>query len=137
MFKLLDILLEDENILIPRRSKEERSKNHLIAVQKQIQQYIKDGSKGSLDLSNTPIESLPDNLTVGGYLDLRDTPIQSLPKNLNVENSLDLTDTLIKSLPNDLKVGGGLFIEYTPLSKKYTKEEIKKMVPNVKGFIYI
>lgn len=34
---------------------------------------------GSLDLSNTQITALPDNLTVGGSLDLTDTPITALP----------------------------------------------------------
>ena len=37
-------------------------------------------SGGSLYLYNTPIQSLPDNLTVGGNLDLYNTAIQSLPK---------------------------------------------------------
>ena len=95
MIKLLDIL--ENKILVPRRSKEERSKNYLIATQKKIQQYMKDGSKGDLDLKGTPITSLPQGLTVGGYIDLRNTPI----------------------------------------SKKYNEEQIKQMVPGVKGKIYI
>ncbi len=66
MIKLLDILRENK-ILVPRRSPEERQKNYLIATQKKIQQYIKDGGKGDLYLSNTPIQSLPDGLKVGGY----------------------------------------------------------------------
>jgi hypothetical protein len=66
---------------------------------------------------NTPIQSLPDDLKVGGYLDLDDTSIQSLPPNL--------------------KVGGILYLRDTPISKKYTKEEIRKMVPGVKGDIYL
>jgi hypothetical protein len=49
MIKLLDILRENK-ILVPRRSKEERQKNYLIATEKKIQQYIKDGSKGDLNL---------------------------------------------------------------------------------------
>lgn len=73
MIKLLDILFEEEkyNILKQLRSPEDRKKNFLIATQQKIQQYIKGGSKGDLDLSNTPITSLPDNLIVGGNLDLR------------------------------------------------------------------
>ena len=54
MIKLLDILKENK-ILVPRRSPEERAKNYLIATQKKIQQYIKDGSKGDLYLANTPL----------------------------------------------------------------------------------
>ena len=62
MIKLLDIL--ENKILVPRRSPDERQNNFLIATQKKIQQYIKDGSEGDLDLRDTPITSLPDNLTV-------------------------------------------------------------------------
>ena len=39
---------------------------------------------GNLDLSNTPIQLLPDGLEVGGSLDLYNAPIQSLPDNLKV-----------------------------------------------------
>ena len=35
--KLLKILLEQEKILVPRRSREEREKNHLRAAQQKIQ----------------------------------------------------------------------------------------------------
>lgn len=156
MIKLLDILRENK-ILIPRRSAEEREKNYLISTQKQIQQYIKDGSKGNLDLRNTPITSLPnnlkvegglflggtkitflpDNLKVGGSLFSSDTEITSLPNGLQVGRNLYLSNTLITSLPDNLQVGGELHLNNTPLSKKYTKEEIRKMVPGVKGNIYL
>jgi hypothetical protein len=115
MIKLLDILRENK-ILVPRRSPEERQKNYLIATQKKIQQYIKDGGKGNLNLSNTPIQSLPPGLKVGGDLNLENTPIQSLPPGL--------------------EVGGILYLGGTPISKKYTEEEIRKMVPGVKGDIF-
>ena len=115
MIKLIDLL--ENKILVPRRSKEERSKNYLIATQKKIQQYIKDGSKGDLNLTNTPITSLPQGLTVRGYLNLNNTPITSLPQGLTV--------------------GDSLYLEDTPISKKYSKEQIQQMVPGVKGNIYL
>ena len=134
MIKLLELL--NNKILIPRRSKEERSKNYLIATQKKIQQYVKDGGEGGLDLSNTPITSLPSGLNVGGYLELTGTPITSLPSGLNVGGYLSLSNTKITSLPSDLKVGGDLDLSNTPLSKKYSEEEIRQMV-DVKGKIYM
>ena len=138
MIKLLDLLREEKlDILKPRRSPEERQQNFAIATQKKIEQYMKDGGKGNLDLSNTPITSLPNGLTVGGYLYLRNTKITSLPNGLTVGGNLYLWDTPITSLPNDLKVEDDLYLENTPISKKYTEEEIKKMVPEVKGDIYI
>jgi hypothetical protein len=107
MIKLLEILSENK-ILVPRRSTEERQKNYLIATEKRIQQYIKDGSKGNLDLRSTPITSLPDNLQVGGNLALDNTPITSLPNNLKVGGSLNLRNTKVTSLPDDLQVGGSI-----------------------------
>jgi hypothetical protein len=156
MIKLLDILRENK-ILVPRRSPEERQKNYQIALQKKIQQYIKDGGKGDLDLENTPIQSLPDGLKVGGSLYLRGTPIQSLPDSLKVGGALNLintpiqslpsglevggklllSNTPIQSLPDDLEVGGNLYLRGTPISKKYTEEEVRKMVPGVEGDIIL
>jgi len=175
MIKLIDLL--ENKILVPRRSPEERSKNYIIATQKKIQQYIKDGSKGDLDLRNTPITSLPQGLTVGGDLNLMGTKLTSLPQGLKVGSYLDLQNTLITSLPQgltvggnlnlygtkvttlpqgltvgggiysydteitalpkDLKVGSFLDLSNTPLSKKYSEEQIKQMVPGVKGSIYL
>ena len=132
MIKLLDILLQEndeESILIPRRSPEERTKNYIIATNRKIQQYIKDGGKGHLDLSNTPITSLPSDLTVGGGLDLRNTPITSLPPDLKVGGNLYLTNTPITSLPPDLTVGGNLYLYNTPLSKSHTKKQINRWHP--------
>ena len=60
-----------DKILKPRRSYEERKKRYVIVIQKQIQQYIADGSKGDLMLYDAPITELPSNLThIGGYLAL-------------------------------------------------------------------
>jgi len=195
MIKLLELL--DDKILVPRRSKEERSKNQNIAIQKQIQQYIKDGSKGDLYLEDIPITSLPNNLIsvegelnlyrtpikslrnltwVGGNFDLSNTPIESFGNltsvggnlylrftqieslgnlesvrgSLFLDNSeieslgnltsvggnLDLYGSKIKSLGNLTSVGGNLYLGSTPLSKKYTEDEIRLMV-NVGGKIYL
>ena len=115
MIKFKDIL--ENKILVPRRLDTRKEDQKRVTLQK-VQQYIKDGSKGDLDLRNTPINSLPDSLkTVGGNLHLNDTPITSLPDNL--------------------EVGRNLFLNYTPISKKYSKEEIRKIVPGVKGEIYL
>ena len=101
-------------ILVPRRSKEERETNYLVATNKKVQEYIKNGSKGNLDLSGTPITSLPDNLTyVDGYLDLVESKITTLPKTLEVRDYLDLSYTKITKLPEKLEVGNWLSIRGT------------------------
>ena len=69
----------------------------------------------NLDLRGTQIQSLPDNLTVGGSLDLQGTQIQSLPDNLTVGGSLDLQGTQIQSLPDNLTVGGSLYLRDTQI----------------------
>jgi len=233
MIKLLDIL--ESKILVPRRSPEERQKNFNTIVNKQIQQYIKDGSEGDLWLDNISFKKLPDELTtiggsliinyseleslnnlqsIGGNLwmvqcknfksfgnleyigknlrplatplksfdkikyiggevleffkssleslgdlefvgriNLNNTKIKSLGNltkakdlvlswlpiesldNLKEVNNLHLHGSLIKSLPPDLKVKKYINIGKTPLSEKYTEEEIRQMVPGIKGKI--
>jgi hypothetical protein len=155
MIKLLDIL--ENKILVPRRSREERGKNYQIALQKKIQQYMKGGGKGDLDLYGAPITSLPSGLSVGGYFDLSNTPITSLPPNLSVGGDFNLSDTPITSLPSglsvggflslpgskitslppDLKVKGDIFIYNTPFSESYTEEQTRQMAPGIKGNIHI
>ena len=159
MIKFLDILKEsDDNIFIPRGSKEEKDKVLFKRTNDKIQQYIKKGSEGELDLRYSPIkllprnltkvggnlilfysqiEKLPDNLTVNGTLDL-DTceNLQSLPNGLKVKDDLDLRDTNITSLPSDLEVGGSLILFRTLIADMYTIEQIRKMIPNVKGYIF-
>jgi hypothetical protein len=155
MIKLLDIL--ENKILVPRRSKEERGKNYQIALQKKIQQYMKGGGKGDLNLYGTPITSLPPDLSVGGYFDLSNTPITSLPSDLKVGGDFNLSDTPITSLPSglsvggflnlpgskitslppDLKVKGDIFIYNTPFSESHTEEQTRQMAPGIKGNIHI
>ena len=160
MIKFLDILKEsDDNIFIPRGSKEEKDKVLIRRTNDKIQEYIRNGFKGDLDLRNSPIQFLPRNLTkVGGSLILMYSQIeklpdnftvngdlwldgcknlQSLPNGLKVKGFLDLQDTNITSLPSDLKVEGDLVLFRTPIANRYTKEQIRKMVPGVEGRIYL
>ena len=101
-------------------------------VQDKIQQYMNNGGKGDLDLNNLPITSLPNNLKVRGTLNLANTSITTLPDDLWVGVDLNLINTKITSLPEGLTVGGYLYLLETPIIKKYTKDEIRKMVPGVR-----
>lgn len=86
-----------------------------------------------LNLSGKPITSLPNGLTIlDGDLDLSFTKIKTLPSGLSVEYSLYLDGSQIESLPKDLKVGNSVWLKNTPISKKYTVDQIKKMAPGVK-----
>jgi hypothetical protein len=92
---------------------------------------------GDFDLTGChDLKSLPKGLTVGGSLILDDCfNLTSLSKRLTVGNSIDLSGCEnLKSLPNDLKVNT-LIARYSGISEKYTKEEIKKMCPDVMNII--
>ena len=140
MIKFLDILKEnDDNIFIPRGSKEEKDKLLIRRTNDKIQEYIRNGFEGNLDLRRTPIQFLPKNLTrVGGYLwldfcenlqslpnglkvdddlDLRNTNITFLPTDIQVKGELNLRNSSIKSLPSDLEVGGDLVLMYSQIEK--------------------
>ena len=91
---------------------------------------------GDLDLHDTRIKSLGNLQSVGGSLDLEGTPIKSLGNLQYVGRFLDLRFTSIKSLGNLQSVVGNLFLYETPISKKYSEEEIRQMV-NVGGEIYL
>ena len=80
---------------------------------------------------NKRFETLPDNLTLF-TLNLADTNIKNLPRNLTV-HTLYINYSKVSELPSDLKVNGNIFAGNTPLSKKYSKEEIRAMV--TKGYI--
>ena len=120
-------------VLIPRRMEGR--------IEKLIQDYIKNGCKGDLDLRDASITELPPNLKkVGGSLWLNRSKITKLPDDLQVDGGLYLDNTAITELPKGLKVGGFIDISDTPLSKKYSEDQIKKMIQDlggsVKGTIY-
>jgi len=151
-------IYEDNNPFKPASEDDikDRKQQQLRLANQKVQEYIKNGSVGDLDLSFTPIQSLPPSLEVGGNLylvgssiqslptglkvdgslDLTNTPIQSLPPDLKVDGYLNLYNTQIQSLPPDLEVDGNAYLGDTPIAKKHTIEDIQKMCPGVKGSIY-
>ena len=92
---------------------------------------------GNLDLVYTNIESLGNLTSVGGFLWLMYSDIKSLENLTSVGGNLDLARCKnLTSLGNLTSVGGHLDLSRTPLSKKYTIEEIRNMV-KVGGDIYL
>ena len=113
--KILKEEIEKNDLIVPRRL-EDRSERYKRIAYKWIQDYIKNGSKGDLNLNNSPIESLPSNLkTVGGDLDLSNSQIKILPEGLTVGGSLDLRKTLIKNLPSGLIITNSLDLDSTKI----------------------
>jgi len=152
---LTKLLEQDESIFQPRKM-EDRKTRYIQQIQKQIQDYINNGSKGNLNLSKTPIKTLPEGLKVRGDLDLNHTPIKSLPEGLKVGRNLDLSFTPIQTLPDGLEVSRNLYLSYTPIqtlpdglkvsgdlwllktpiAKQYNQQQLKQMYPGVKGEIF-
>jgi hypothetical protein len=64
--------------------------------------------KGSLDLEDSKVTSLPDKLHVGGHLYLRDSKVTSLPDGLHIGLDLYIRGSKVTSLPDGLYVGGYL-----------------------------
>jgi hypothetical protein len=91
---------------------------------------------GGLDLFETKIKSLGNLTSVGGGLDLRKSKVESLGNLTSVEGSLFMYGTEIESLGNLTSVGGDLILRNTPLSKKYSEDEIRSMV-EVEGKVYL
>jgi hypothetical protein len=94
--------------------------------------------EGDFDLYNCENLTSLGNLThVGGFLELRDTKITSLGNLTHVGRWLDLYICKnLTSLGNLTHVGGHLDLRNTPISKKYSEDEIRKMV-NVEGVILL
>lgn len=91
---------------------------------------------GSLYLMNSEIQSLGNLKYVGNNLSLNNCKIQSLGNLEYVGGVLTAMRSEIESLGNLRYVGGGLTLNNTPLSKKYTEDEIRQMV-DVKGSIWL
>jgi hypothetical protein len=106
----LSIIKLNGNTLVSKRSAEERSKNLKIVGQKKIQQYIKDGSQGTLNLSDYKKILLPKNLKVGGDLVLKN--LTSIPEGFNptVRGYLDLSSLTLIPQGFNPTVGMDLFL---------------------------
>jgi hypothetical protein len=82
------------------------------SIEDEIQKYLKRGSRGTLYLNKYNGTTLPPNFP-------------------EVKGDLVLNDSSITSLPRNLSVGGTLFLYDTPISEKYSREELQRMLPRV------
>ena len=102
-----------------------------------IELVVKDGHPyydGNLDLHQSEIKALPDNLEVDGELDLHKTSINSLPAKLVVNGDLDLSETNIESIPEDLKVKGELSLPARRMGSKVSEQYV--FSPDYLGRVY-
>jgi hypothetical protein len=95
---------------------------------RKIDEYIKNGSKGNLDLTSYVITTLGNLKKVGGNLDIYSHNIVSLGKLESVDGYLHVYGTKFDSIGNLKHVGGNLYIKGTPLMRRYSEEQIRQMV---------
>ncbi len=91
--------------------------------------------KGELKLMYCWIKRLPDNFSVSEYVNLYKSSIESLPDNFYVGRSLSIERTNIYTIPKGLKVGYNFYVADTPLSKRYSVDEIRKMIVDNGGYV--
>ena len=127
--KILNFLYEKEGYELPKAWIDLIKKLKLIQELENHPDGTQYKHRGSLDLRDSTIRKLPNDLYVTGYLDLRKSKLTKLPNdlyvdgylnlrycqyltelpdNLHVEGSLHLDSSNIKKLPNDLYVWGNL-----------------------------
>jgi hypothetical protein len=87
-------------------------------------------------MKTMPVLKIPDIRVFGGWDNLQKFLEKKGNPDYEIIGDLNLYGTPIKSLGNLTYVGGDLYLSRTPISRKYTKKEIREMV-NVKGDIYI
>lgn len=95
---------------------------------------------GDLVIMYTPFTELPKKLKISGDLYIGGTAISKLPDNLHV-GRCDAQTSSLSMIPRNLKIEKDFLLSDTPLSKRYKKEEIKKMIEDrggyVKGMIFV
>ena len=78
--------------------------------------YIHD----DLNLYESKITKLPDNLVISGWLNLFRVKIKKLPENLRVYNNLYLYETKIFKLPDSLNVGDYIYVDRSKMKNIIT-----------------
>ena len=132
--KILNFLKEKENKELPESWFDSVKKFELI---KELENHP-DGTqykhRDDLNLINTNIKKLPNDLYVDGLFDLDGCKrLTKLPDNLYVGGYFSIQETNITKLPDNLYVGNDLHIYGTPLAEKYTDDEIREMITSKGG----
>ena len=127
--KILNFLDANEGKKLPKSWFDSIEKLKLIKELENHPDDIKYRYEGDLELSETNITKLPNDLYVVGSLNLwKCQELTKLPNYLYVGDHLNIEGTNIEEIPNNLYVEFDLYIENTPLAKKYTNEEIYEMI---------
>ena len=87
------------------------------------------------DERNLP--ELVEEMHVKGWLDLKNSKVEKLPDNLTVDCTLNLSGSSIKELPENLTVGYELYLYKTTINKIPDSLNFNKNPDNIKGYIFV
>ena len=132
---ILNFLNEKEDKELPQKWFYSIKKIELVKELENHPDGIQYKHKGDLNLKNSNITKLPNDLYVDGRLNLRYCDqLTKLPDKLYVGGWLDIRGcNQLTELPNNLYVGGNLWLANTPLANNYTDEEIREMITSKGG----
>jgi hypothetical protein len=134
--KILNFLKEKEGHKLPEEWFDSVKKYKIIEKLENHPDGVQYKYDGNLNLSNTTVTKLPNDLYVNGKLDLSGCKqLTELPDNLRVEIDLDLNNSGVLGFPNNLYVGRNLWLYEASLADKYTNEEIYEIVASKGGTI--
>ena len=126
---ILNFLKEKEGKELPKKWFDSIEKLKLVKELENHPDGVQYRYEGYLDLRGTNITKLPDNLYVYESLILKNCKqLTKLPDGIHVGETLIIIGTSIEEIPDNLNIGWNLFIGNTPLAKKYTNEEIYKII---------
>ena len=83
---------------------------------------------GDLVLDGSEIESLGNLTRVGGTLSMIATPIKTLGNLSSVGRTLFINSSELESFGNLTSVGSNLYMRDTPVSEKYSEEQIRDII---------
>jgi hypothetical protein len=94
------------------------SESHIFENMRFLQNGVQAGEKfdGDVDLSDSSLATLPENLSFQGTLDLDKTLLTELPPGLSVRSHLWVRNTKVTKLGPGLKVRGNLSLSGSPIT---------------------
>jgi hypothetical protein len=91
--------------------------------------------KGGLYLIGCTDVELGSNVTVEGNASLYYCKVNEIPDNWTISGRFEISYTNIDDIPNNLKIGKYLNMYHTPLYKKYTIQEVQKLIKQRGGYL--
>ena len=90
--------------------------------------------EGALIIHKTKIKKLPDDIEVGFGVYASYSELEYLPNNLHTEDVI-CNHSKLQDIPYNLRIDRTFNVANTPLTEKYSKEEIRKLIEDRGGYV--